>query len=44
MFYLTCENFRDMTQPILAFNLIFIGKLTHVEFANGVVHLHNIQQ
>ena len=32
-----------MTQPMLALNLVFFGK-THVESANDVVHLHNIQQ
>ena len=25
-FYLTCDHFRDVTQPILALNLVFIGK------------------
>ena len=25
-FYLRCDHFRDMTQPILASNLVFIGK------------------
>ena len=25
-FYLTREHFRDMTQPISALNLVFIGK------------------
>ena len=25
-FYLTCDHFRDMTQVILALNLIFIDK------------------
>ena len=24
-FYLTCDHFRDITQPILALNLVFIG-------------------
>ena len=31
-FYLTCDHFRDMTQPISAFNLVFVG-MTHVESA-----------
>ena len=32
-----------MTQPILALNLVFIG-IDHVESANDVVHLVNIEQ
>ena len=42
-FYITCDHFRDMAQPILALQLVFIGKRTHVEFANDVVHLHKIE-
>ena len=42
--YLTCDHFRDMTQPILVLNLIFIGKWPMCEYAHDAVHLHNIEQ
>ena len=39
-FYLsTCDHFRDMTQPILAFTLGFHWQMTHVEFARDVCPL-----
>ena len=44
-FYLTHAHFRDMTHSTLALNLIFIGKWPiYVEYANDVIHLHNIEQ
>jgi hypothetical protein len=39
-----CDHFRDMTQPILSLNLGFIDKWPHVNFANNVVYLYNIEQ
>ena len=43
-FYLTCDHFRDTTQPTLALNVGFHWQMTHVEFANDVVHLHHIDK
>ena len=33
-----------MTKFLLAYSLVFIGKIIYVEYANDVVHLHNIKQ
>ena len=40
--YLTCDDFRNMTTNI-EIKLGFLQQMTHVEFANDVVHLHNIE-
>ena len=40
--HVTCDHFRDMTQLTLASKLGFHWQMTHVEYANDVVHLHNI--
>ena len=42
-FYLSCDHFRDMTQPIFGIKLDFHWQMTHVELANNVAHLHNIE-
>ena len=40
--YLTRNHFRDTTQSILALNLTF--HRIHVEIANNIFHLHNIER
>ena len=44
IFYLTCDHFKGMTQPILTLKVGFHWQMTHVEFANDVVHFHNIER
>ena len=41
-FYLTCDHFRDMVQPILTLKLGFFLQMTHVKCANDFVHSYNI--
>ena len=43
-FCLTCDHFKDMTWANIGIQLGFHMQMTHVEYANDVVHLHDIEQ
>ena len=42
--YLILDHFNDMTQSMLALNLVFHWQMTQVESTSDVIHLHNIEQ
>ena len=43
-FILHVTTLETWQNHVLAFNLIFIEQMTHVEFANNVVHLTNFER
>ena len=44
IFILTCDYFRDMTQPIYRIKLGFHWQTTHAKYPHNVIHLHNIER